>query len=49
VNKVEAWKAEKHGFDVWEDLRAYAAAGTAMDRIAEADLERMKWYGIFYR
>src|SRR5204863_5507066 len=49
MNKVEAWKSEKHGFDVWDDLRSYAKAGTAMAEIAEADLERMKWYGIFYR
>src|SRR5260370_42392548 len=49
MNKVEAWKAEKHGFDVWDDLKAYAQAGTAMAEIAEADLERMKWYGVFYR
>ena len=49
MNKVEAWKAEKHGFDVWPDVEAYARAGTPMAEIAEADLERMKWYGIFYR
>jgi ferredoxin-nitrite reductase len=49
MNKVEAWKAEKHAFDVWPDLEGYAQAGTAMATIAEADLERLKWYGIFYR
>jgi ferredoxin-nitrite reductase len=49
MNKVEAWKAEKHGFDVWPDLEAYAGAGTPMAAIPDADLERMKWYGIFYR
>jgi precorrin-3B synthase len=49
MNKVEAWKQEKHGFDVWADVEAYAQARTAMAEIAEADLERMKWYGIFYR
>jgi precorrin-3B synthase len=49
MNKVEAWKKEKHGFDVWPDLESYARAGTAMAEIAEADLERLKWYGIFYR
>ena len=49
MNKVEAWKSEKHGFDVWGDLESYAREGTAMAEIAEADLERMKWYGIFYR
>jgi ferredoxin-nitrite reductase len=49
MNKVEAWKAEKHGFDVWPDVIEHARAGTPMSDIAEADLERMKWYGIFYR
>ncbi len=49
MNKVEAWKSEKHGFDVWPDVESYARAGTSMSEIAEADLERMKWYGIFYR
>ena len=49
MNKVEAWKAEKHGFDVWGDLMRYAEAGTPMADIDEPDLERMKWYGVFYR
>ncbi len=49
MNKVEAWKAEKHGFDVWGDVERHASAGTAMAEIPEADLERMKWYGLFYR
>src|SRR5438105_3125043 len=49
MNKVEAWKAEKHGFDVWPDVVGHARAATPMAEIAEADLERMKWYGIFYR
>ena len=49
MNQVEAWKAEKHGFDVWGDVEAHARAGTPMSEIAEADLERMKWYGIFGR
>jgi ferredoxin-nitrite reductase len=49
MNKVEAWKSEKHGFDVWPDVENYAKHGTPMAEIAEADLERMKWYGIFYR
>jgi ferredoxin-nitrite reductase len=49
MNKVEQWKAEKHGFDVWPDVQVHAKAATPMAEIAEADLERMKWYGIFYR
>lgn len=49
MNKVEEWKAEKHGFDVWPDMLQYAAAGTPMKNIDNADLERMKWHGVFYR
>jgi precorrin-3B synthase len=49
ANPVEAWKAEKHGFDVWPDLLRYAEARTAMQEIDTPDLERMKWYGAFYR
>ena len=49
MNKVEAWKAAKHGFDVWGDLVRHAEAGTPMAEIDEPDLERMKWYGVFYR
>ncbi len=48
-NPVEVWKSEKHGFDVWSDVERYAAAGTSMKEIDAADLERMKWYGFFYR
>ena len=43
MNKVEAWKSEKHGFDVWPDVEDHAKHGTPMAEIAEADLERMKW------
>jgi ferredoxin-nitrite reductase len=46
---VEVWKQAKHGFDVWPDLLRHAAQGTSMSRIEEADLERFKWYGFFYR
>lgn len=48
-NPVEAWKSEKHGFDVWTDVERYAAERTPMKKIDAADLERMKWYGFFYR
>jgi ferredoxin-nitrite reductase len=46
---VEQWKSAKHGFDVWPDLVRYARDKTPMDRIETPDLERMKWYGFFYR
>ncbi len=49
ANPVELWKREKHGFDVWPDVLAHARARTAMRDIPGPDLERMKWYGVFYR
>src|SRR6266480_2684503 len=49
MNKVEQWKAAKHGFDVWPDVLRYAAERTPMKAIDNADLERMKWHGVFYR
>jgi ferredoxin-nitrite reductase len=48
-NPVEAWKSEKHGFDVWPDVEGFAAARTPMNDIPASDLERMKWHGFFYR
>ncbi|HEY7491248.1 MAG TPA: precorrin-3B synthase [Candidatus Tectomicrobia bacterium] len=48
-SRVELWKAVKHGIDVWPDILRYAQEGTPMAAIDEADLERMKWYGYFYR
>ncbi len=48
-NAVESWKSEKHPFDVWPDVERYASAQTPMKSIETADLERMKWYGFFYR
>ena len=49
ANPVEAWKAQKHGFDVWPDVLRYAAASTPMQEIDTPDLERMKWHGVYYR
>ncbi len=49
ANPAEVWKSEKHGFDVWPDLLRYAEARTPMQDIETPDLERMKWYGTFYR
>ncbi|MGE3317581.1 MAG: precorrin-3B synthase, partial [Planctomycetaceae bacterium] len=49
ANPVEVWKADKHGFDVWPDVLNYAAQNTPMSQIADADLERMKWHGYYYR
>jgi ferredoxin-nitrite reductase len=49
VNRIEIWKSEKHGFDVWPDIERHANSGTPMSEIEVADLERMKWHGFFYR
>ena len=49
ANPVETWKHEKHGFDVWPDVLRYADDKTPMSAIDDPDLERMKWYGFFYR
>jgi ferredoxin-nitrite reductase len=49
VNPVEVWKAARHGFDVWPDLLRWAQEGTPHERIEEADLQRLKWYGLFWR
>jgi ferredoxin-nitrite reductase len=49
ANPVEVWKHEKHGFDVWPNVLAYAGARTPQKEIPTPDLERMKWYGVFYR
>ncbi|GAB4158102.1 MAG: hypothetical protein Tsb009_35250 [Planctomycetaceae bacterium] len=49
ANPVELWKAEKHPFDVWSKIEEHAVAETPMADIDSSDLERMKWYGFFYR
>jgi ferredoxin-nitrite reductase len=46
---VEVWKQAKHGIDVWPDVQRHARDKTPMSKIEEAELERMKWYGYFYR
>ena len=49
MNKIEQWKQEKHGFDVWPDVLRFAEQATPMKAIDNTDLERMKWHGVFYR
>lgn len=49
ANPVELLKREKHGFDVWPEVLHHARVKSPMKEIAAGDLERMKWYGIFYR
>ena len=46
---VEKWKMAKHGLDVWPDVLRYAARSTPMAKIETPELERMKYYGFFYR
>jgi len=48
-SSVETWKAAKHGIDAWTDILRFAQEGTPMNKIETPDLERMKWYGYFYR
>jgi ferredoxin-nitrite reductase len=49
LNPIETWKAQKHGFDVWPDFLQWAEAGTSYERIVDDDLQRLKWYGVFWR
>ncbi|MGH7823033.1 MAG: ferredoxin--nitrite reductase, partial [Candidatus Binatia bacterium] len=49
LNAFEVWKAAKHGFDVWPDVGRFAEERTPHAAIAEEDLQRMKWYGLFWR
>lgn len=48
-SSVELWKVEKHGFDCWPDILRFAKEGTPMAKMTAAEMERMKWYGFFYR
>jgi ferredoxin-nitrite reductase len=47
MNKIEVWKAEKDGLDIKDDIARYAESG--WETIPEADIQRLKWYGIFLR
>ena len=47
TNRIEAWKKEKDGLDVKEDLYRYAKEG--WETITEGDVQRLKWYGLFLR
>jgi ferredoxin-nitrite reductase len=46
---AEIWKTIKHGIDCWDDILRFARENTPMSRLEEPELERMKWYGYFYR
>src|SRR5947209_6200987 len=47
VNKIEQIKIEKDGLDVGADIPRYAQLG--FEAIEEGDLERLKWWGVFFR
>src|SRR5438876_909476 len=47
VNKIEQIKIEKDGLDVGADISRYAQLG--FEAIEEGDLERLKWWGVFFR
>ena len=49
MNKFEVLKRETDGLDVLPRIHAHAEAATPVDEIAEDDLIRMKWYGVFHR
>lgn len=47
ANKIEEIKQVKDGLDVGEEIPSFARDG--WEAIPEADLERLKWWGIFFR
>ena len=47
MNKIEAFKQEKNGLDVKDDLPRYAQEG--WETITYGDKERLKWLGVFFR
>src|SRR5437867_13302862 len=47
MNKIEQIKAEKGGLEVGRDIPRYAELG--VEAIEEGDLERLKWWGVFFR
>ncbi len=47
MNKIEAYKKEKAGLDILDDIARYASQG--WEKITDGDKERLKWAGIFFR
>jgi ferredoxin-nitrite reductase len=47
MNKFERFKAEKDGLDIVKEISTFAQQG--WESITEADLERLKWAGVFFR
>jgi ferredoxin-nitrite reductase len=47
MNKIEAYKKEKDGLDVLQDLPRCVEEG--WEAITDGDRERLKWLGVFFR
>ena len=47
LNKIERFKREKDGLDVEADIQRFASDG--WESIGDADRERLKWLGVFFR
>ncbi|UCD10641.1 MAG: ferredoxin--nitrite reductase [Nitrospinaceae bacterium] len=47
MNKVELIKSEKDGLDIRADIERFAKAG--WESLDEADVQRLKWVGLFLR
>jgi NAD(P)H-dependent nitrite reductase large subunit len=47
LNKIERYKREKDGLDVEADIQRFVRDG--WEAIDEADRERLKWLGVFFR
>ena len=47
MNKIEVIKAERDGLAVEDMIAQYAKSG--WESISEADVQRLKWYGLFLR
>src|SRR5713101_9225348 len=47
MNKVEEYKNEKNGLDIFTEIERYSRDGP--EAIYERDKALMKWYGVFFR
>lgn len=47
MSLIEGWKAERDGLDIKDSLSRFARDG--WESISEADVQRLKWYGLFLR
>ncbi|TMA86049.1 MAG: ferredoxin--nitrite reductase [Deltaproteobacteria bacterium] len=47
VNRIEEFKKEKDGLEIWPEIVRYSGEGP--EAIHERDKALMKWYGVFFR